>query len=65
MCFVNGSNPETRFIQKIIEKISNIKINGTCLFVANYPIGVNSHAKAVESLIDIELNDRCSYGRNS
>ena len=45
MCFVNGSSPETKFIQEIIEKISNIKINGMRLFVANYPVGVNSHTK--------------------
>ena len=54
---MNGSNPETKFIQEIIEKISNIKINGTHLFVANYSVGVNSRARAVESLIDIESND--------
>ena len=57
MCFVNGSSPETKFIQEIIEKISIIKTNGMRLFVANYLVGVNSRAKAVESLIDIELND--------
>ena len=62
MCFVNGSSPETKFIQEIIEKISNIKINGMRLFVANYPVGVNSHAKAVESLIDIESNDVLMVG---
>ena len=57
MCFVNGSSPENKFIQKIIKKISNIKINGTRLFVAKYPVGVNSRAKAVKSLIDIKSND--------
>ena len=44
LCFVNGNGLETKFIQEIIEEISKFKIKGTLLFVAKYPIGVNSHA---------------------
>ena len=52
-----GSCPESIFIQEIIERISRIELNCTRLFVAKYPIGVNSRAKAIELLLDIESND--------
>ncbi|KAM4071721.1 hypothetical protein ACB094_11G082500 [Castanea mollissima] len=48
---------EAKFIQEIIEKISEFKIKGTLLFVTKYPVGVNSRAKEVESLIDIKSDD--------
>ena len=35
----------------------NTKLNHTRLFVAKYPIGVDSHANAIKSLLDIESND--------
>ena len=41
------------FIQKIIEKISDTKLNRTQLFISNNPIGVGSLANAVESFLDI------------
>ena len=52
-----GSDPEYKFIQQIIEDILYTKLNGIQLFVANYPVGVNSRAKAIESLLDIKVND--------
>ena len=52
-----GSSPEYKFIQQIIEYISYTKVNDIQLFVAKYPVGVNSRAKATESLLDIKVND--------
>ena len=51
------SGSESRFIQKIIDHISYIKSNGKRLFVARFPVRVNSSAKDIESLLDIESND--------
>ena len=48
---------ESKFIQQIIENISDTKSNRTWLFVAKYPVGVDSHAKAIESILDIKSND--------
>ncbi|KAK4583266.1 hypothetical protein RGQ29_026165 [Quercus rubra] len=48
---------EYKFIQQIIEYISYTKFNCIQLFVAKYPVGVNSHAKAIESLLGIKVND--------
>ncbi|XP_023888140.1 uncharacterized protein LOC112000269 isoform X1 [Quercus suber] len=44
------------FIQKVIQKISDIN-NGTRLYVAKFPVGVDSQAKEIESLLDINSND--------
>ena len=52
-----GSGIEYKFIQQIIEVISRTILNGRWLFVAEYPVGVNSRAKAIESLLDIKVND--------
>ena len=52
-----GSCPESKFIQEIIERIWTVELNRTRLFVAKYPIGVNSRAKAIELLLDVESND--------
>ncbi|KAK4592213.1 hypothetical protein RGQ29_016644 [Quercus rubra] len=49
--------PECHFIQGIIKVVSNTKLNRTKLFVAKYPTGVDSRAKAVEYLLDIKSND--------
>lgn len=51
-----GSNPEYKFIEQIIEHMYT-KLSGRQLFVAKYPVGVNSHAMAIESLLDIKVND--------
>ncbi|XP_023896598.1 disease resistance protein RPV1-like [Quercus suber] len=48
--------PKYQFIQGIIKEVSSTKLNRTRLFVAKYPIGVDSHAKAVELLLDTKLN---------
>ena len=52
-----GSGPEYKFIQQIIECIFNSKLYGRQLFVATYPVGVNSRAEDIESLLDIKEND--------
>ena len=52
-----GSGPEYELIEQIIEYILNTKLSGRQLFVAKYPIGVNSRAKAVESLLELKVND--------
>uniref|UniRef100_A0A7N2MV84 TIR domain-containing protein n=1 Tax=Quercus lobata TaxID=97700 RepID=A0A7N2MV84_QUELO len=49
--------PEYQFIQGIIREVSSTKPNRTKLFVAKYPTGVDSRAKAVENLLDIKSND--------
>ena len=40
-----------------MEKISSTKLKCTRLFVAKYPVGVDTHAKAIEMLVDIESTD--------
>ena len=50
-----SSGLESKFIQKIIEKISNTKLNHTRLFISNKPIGVGFLANAIESFLDIEF----------
>ena len=52
-----GSGPEYKFIQQIIKHISYAKSNSIQLFEANHPVGVNSRAEAIESLLDIKAND--------
>nr|XP_023914306.1 TMV resistance protein N-like [Quercus suber] len=46
---------EFKFIQGIVEEISNSKSNRTPLFVARYPVGINCRVKTI--LLDIESND--------
>ena len=52
-----GNGPEYKFIEQIIEYISYTKLSGRQLFVAKYPVGVNSRANAIESLLDMKVND--------
>ena len=52
-----GSCPESKFIQRLIEWISNTTLNRTRLFVAKYPIGVDSRATKIEEHLNIESND--------
>ena len=54
---MTGSGPEYKFIQQITEDISHIILNGRQIFVAKYLVGVGSRAKAIESLLDIKVND--------
>ncbi|XP_050243019.1 disease resistance protein RUN1-like isoform X8 [Quercus robur] len=50
-------DPEYKFIQQIIENILDTKLDEIQLFVATYPVGVDSRAKAVESHLEIKVND--------
>ena len=52
---VNDSCSEFEFIQRIVEKISNFKLNCSPLFVARYPVGINYRVKTI--LSDIKSND--------
>ena len=52
---MNDSCNEFKFIQGIVEEISNSKFNRTPLFVARYPVGINYRVKSI--LLDIESND--------
>ncbi|XP_050277140.1 disease resistance protein RUN1-like [Quercus robur] len=53
---------ESHFIQNVVEEISNAKLNWMPLYVAEYPVGINSRAKAIESLLDIGLDEFCVVG---
>ena len=44
---------EFEFIQRIIKEISSTKPNRMQLFVAKYPIGIDSHVEAIELLFDM------------
>ena len=52
-----GSDPEYKFIEQIVDYISYTKLSGRQLFVAKCPVGVDSRAQAIESLLDIKVND--------
>ncbi|KAL4634400.1 hypothetical protein ACB092_04G196800 [Castanea dentata] len=49
-----------RFIQGIVEEISNSKLNCKPLFVAQYPVGIDYRVKSI--LSDIESNDAHMIG---
>ncbi|XP_065620875.1 disease resistance protein RUN1 isoform X2 [Quercus suber] len=53
---------ESDFIQNIVEEISNAKLSWMPLYVAKYPVGINSRAEAIESLLDIGLDEVCVVG---
>ena len=53
---------ESDFIQNIVEEISNAKLNWMPLYVAEYPVGINSRVEAIESLLDIGLDEVCVVG---
>lgn len=53
---------EADFIQNIVEEISNAKLNWMPLYVAEYPVGINSRSEAIESLLDIGLDEVCVVG---
>ena len=54
---MNGSYIEFEFIQEIVEEISNSKLNQMPLFVAKYPVGINSRVEAIILQLDIGSND--------
>ena len=53
---------EFEFIQAIVEEISNSKLNQAPLFVAKYPVGINSRIEAMKLLLDIKANHVCMLG---
>ncbi|XP_050279851.1 disease resistance protein RUN1-like isoform X2 [Quercus robur] len=53
---------ESHFIQNIVEEISSAILNWTPLYVTEYPVGINSRVKAIESLLDIGLDEFCVVG---
>ena len=57
---MNDSCSEFKFIQGIVEEISNSKLNCTPLYVARYPIGINHRVKTI--LSDIKSNDAHMIG---
>ena len=52
---MNDSCNEFKFIQEIVEEISNSKLNCMPLSVAQYPVGINSCVKTI--LSNIESNE--------
>ena len=51
------SDTESKFIQKIVENIPRTILKCTPVFVGERLVGVKPRAKAVESLLSIELNE--------
>ena len=47
---------ETQYIKRIIKEISSATSNRTQLFVAKYPIGIDSQVKEIELLLDTKSN---------
>ena len=54
---MNDSCTKFKFIQEIVEEISNSKLNWMPLFVAKYPVRINSHIETITLHLDIGLND--------
>ena len=54
---MNDSCAEFEFIQEIVEEISNFKLNLMPLFVAQYPIGINSRVEAIILQLEIGSDD--------
>ncbi|KAL5566765.1 hypothetical protein UlMin_029929 [Ulmus minor] len=52
---------EAKFIKKVVQSVSK-ELNCTNLFVALYPIGIESHVRAVNSMLDVEPNDKACVG---
>ncbi|XP_030962291.1 TMV resistance protein N-like [Quercus lobata] len=53
---------ESEFIQRVIKEIPRTKSNREQLFVAKHPVGIDTRAEAIESLLDMESNDACMVG---
>ena len=53
---------EAGLIESVIKEISSIKSNRMQLFVAQYPVGIDIRAEAIELLLDMESNDFCMVG---
>ena len=52
-----GSHPQFPFIQEIFEGISSAKLNCSQVFVAKYPVGIDSRVEEISGCLDIESND--------
>ncbi|KAL5538448.1 hypothetical protein UlMin_045544 [Ulmus minor] len=52
---------EAKLIKKVVQSVSK-ELNCTNLFVALYPIGIESHVRAVNSMLDVEPNDKACVG---
>ncbi|KAL5576008.1 hypothetical protein UlMin_017707 [Ulmus minor] len=57
--FLNGH--EAKFIKEIVKSVSK-ELNCTNLFVARYPIGIESRVRAMNSMLDVEPNDKACVG---
>ncbi|KAG7945159.1 hypothetical protein I3843_15G138800 [Carya illinoinensis] len=54
----HGLEPnESKFIQKIVQEISSMLPNRTCLHVANYLVGLESRIKDINMILRIEMVD--------
>ncbi|KAL4597886.1 hypothetical protein ACB092_11G020400 [Castanea dentata] len=53
---------ESKFIQEIVEEISNYKLHQMPLFVAKYPVAINSRIEAILVQLDIGSNDARMLG---
>ena len=51
--------PSISLIQEIFEEISSAKLSCLQLFVAKYPVGIDSHVEEISRCLDIESNDVC------
>ena len=54
---MNDSCTEFEFIQEIVEEISNFKLNRMPLFVAQFPVGINSRVEAIILQLEIGSDD--------
>ena len=57
---MNGSHDESELVQNIVEDISKSILNQMPLYVAEYPIGINSRVEDVLKSSNIESNDDIS-----
>ncbi|KAL5576005.1 hypothetical protein UlMin_017704 [Ulmus minor] len=52
---------EAKFIKEIVKSVSK-ELNCTNLFVARYPIGIESRVRAMNAILDVEPNDKACVG---
>ncbi|KAL5575033.1 hypothetical protein UlMin_016732 [Ulmus minor] len=52
---------EAKFIKEIVKSVSK-ELNCTNLFVARYPIGIESRVRAMNAMLDVEPNDKACVG---
>ena len=54
---MNGSRDDSELVQSIVEDISKSILNKMPLWVAEYPVGINSRVEDVLKSLNIESND--------